>query len=266
MTSITLESVSGVNKLNEIGDTLQLRVLDQNGNEYNNVDYISNNINIATVDQTGLVTAVGNLSCIITAVTNDGSKLKDTIVIHVASDEGIRLYSDGNDTNVGIGNNLKLSCIKFLRDGDFNFYNNVTYSVNDDSLAEIVEDKLVGKAVGSVFVKATDNLDRTKSSGITFEIVEQGDDYGASIKTTSKLSTFWHSRAKNLSVGTDEMLYVVKDNILYYNVTYSVDNTDCIEIIDSDVIRCKSPGTATITITDKADPSINTQLTINVVE
>ena len=87
--SITLESVSGFTTLGRIGETLQLRVIDNNGNNYTNVTYTSSYQDVATVDQTGLVTAVGTGNCRISALDNNSNlQAYISITVEVAQSVG----------------------------------------------------------------------------------------------------------------------------------------------------------------------------------
>ena len=248
---------------------MHLRVLDQDGHEYTNVTYMSSDSSIATVEQGGLVTASEKEgSCRITAYSNEDASLRASIDITVEYIGNIILYTANNDTNVGIGNSLGLVCCKYPSSGDSIIpYTNVTYSVSDSELAEVIDNRLVGKSVGSVAVVAVDNENKTIRTGHLVNIVEQAADSGASVGSTSRLIAFYPSNDDTLQANSNYALYIIKDGqSLYYNVTFSIDNTEIVEMVGSTSIHCKSPGTATITITDKADTSISTALTINVVE
>ena len=82
------------------GETAQMTAdcFPENANE-KSVTWSSSDSNIATVDQTGKVTAVGYGDAVITATTNDGSNLKDSLTVHVEHELALEV-SMINDTAI----------------------------------------------------------------------------------------------------------------------------------------------------------------------
>jgi len=84
----TIEITSGDSASIQEGSTLQLNaVVKLNGNPVDNktVTFSSNNTSIATVDETGLITALQAGECIITASLTDNPNVYDTISITVTA-------------------------------------------------------------------------------------------------------------------------------------------------------------------------------------
>ena len=247
---------------------MPLKVIDHNGNDYGSVIYMSSDSNIATVGEDGVVRGVKAGDCRITAYSTEDNSLRDYIDIKVINFRSfITLFTDCNDHTVGIDNSLRIVCMKMLPSLEYVPYNNVTYSIDNNDIAEMVDDKVVGKAVGTVRITITDKADASLTQSIGINVVQKEMDTGISVNSPSRLTVFTsHNSDDPLQANNGYALYVIKDGqSLYYNVTFSIDNTEVVDMDGSTSIRCKSPGTATITITDKADTSINTQLTINVV-
>lgn len=98
VTGVVLNTESGT--ITSVGGTIQLTVVvSPLAATDRSVSWASSDTGVATVDETGKVTAVGNGTCAITATTNDGQfRVVCTVTVNIQSDNGSNAGSDNGST------------------------------------------------------------------------------------------------------------------------------------------------------------------------
>lgn len=213
---------------------------------------MSDDSNVATVDQTGLVTAVGTGNCRITAYDNNDGYLKSSLDIAVEAEntnsDVLFIWGESDATMVEVGDTLRLFVSK---NGES--YSDVTYLIDSTDYAEISEDGvLTGKAEGTVLVTVIDKADTSVATSKSFEVVAE----------IAVESIFVHGAADvNTITEPGGQLQIVAQaspsDELYTDVTFSV-NDETIATIDSTSgwLTAVGNGTVVVTGTSTVDNSL----------
>lgn len=204
---------------------------------------MSDDSNVATVDQTGLVTAVGTGNCRITAYDNNDGYLKSSLDIAVEAEntnsDVLFIWGESDATMVEVGDTLRLFVSK---NGES--YSDVTYLIDSTDYAEISEDGvLTGKAEGTVLVTVIDKADTSVATSKSFEVVAE----------IAVESIFIHGAADvNTITEPGGQLQIVAQaspsGKLYTDVTFSV-NDETIATIDSTSGWLTAVGNGTVVVT-----------------
>lgn len=155
VTGVTLDKSS--NSL-AAGGTFKLTATVSPDNATNKtVSWISSNPSVATVDQTGNVTAVAAGNAIITATTADGSKTAQCPITVTAANANpvsvTELNLDKNSAKVELGKSITIGA-KVLPENATN--KNVTWSSSDKNIATVdASGKVTGVKEGTVTITAT---------------------------------------------------------------------------------------------------------------
>ena len=236
VTSITLDKETV--ELTE-GATLKLTatILPENATN-KNIAWTSSAATVATVDATGLVTAIAPGESIITAKTEDGGKTATCKVIVTAQQhpvEGVSL--DKTSAELVEGETITLVAI-VTPDNASN--KNLSWSTSDASVASVENGLVTAVAPGSaVITVTTEDGGKTATCNIQVKAKEYPVEGVSLDKTSAEL------------VEGDKMTLtatIAPANASNKNVNWSSSNAS-VATVDNGVITAVAPGSAVITVT-----------------
>ena len=256
VTSVTVTPSSGT--LTTVGETLQLTagVLPENASN-RNVSWVSSNTSVATVDQTGKVTAVANGTAVITVTTQDGNKTaiaNITVSIPISVTSVTVTPSSGTLTTVG--ETLQLTA-GVLPENASN--RNVSWVSSNTNVATVDQTgKVTAVANGTAVITATtQDGNKTATANITVRVP---------ISVTSVTVT--PSSGTLTTVGETLQLTagVLPENASNRNVSWVSSNTNVATVDQTGKVTAVANGTAVITVTTQ-DGSITAtaNITVNIV-
>ena len=150
-----MEVVDGEAEITDDGGTLQLKANVTPTNASNkNVTWSVDDPRIATIDQTGLLTAVADGTITVMATAKDGSGKKGELVVEISGQSAVIVTSDG-ELATALANSTKTTIIL---DGEFNGFT-ITRGV-----------KIVG---GTIKVESADNIPGAIPKGIYIKTNEK---------------------------------------------------------------------------------------------
>lgn len=239
-------SVTGV-KLNETtatveaGNKYQLIATVQPTNATNtNVTWSSDNIDIATVDENGLVTAVKEGTANITVTTEDGSKTATCAVTVTAKEEqtvAVTGVTISESEEVTFGNTLKLTATIAPNNAT---NKNVTWTSSAENVATISSDGTVtpvGVGKTTITVKTEDG-EFTDTCEVTVKPNVQAEITGAdSVEMESTITL-----GANVTVNPSATIY---------SKTWDSSNKEVATIDENGIVTPVSVGETTITLTVK---------------
>ena len=157
--SISIEVDDEATMLAKIGQTLQLGVVVNDGNDHPiadaDVTWMSSDENVITVDGAGLVTAVGDGMAEVTAASGDVSAMVSiTVMVPSEPVAAVVRVEPASHTLEAIGQTVQLAAAVLDQDENVMADAVVTWSSDDASVATVDEDGLV-TAVGSGLAKIT---------------------------------------------------------------------------------------------------------------
>lgn len=136
-----------------------------------------NNTKVATVDETGLITAVSGGSATITVTTLDGSKKRDTIKVTVLQPvTGVSLKK--NEIRVGVGRYYTLQAVLEPAKAT---NKNMTWVSSDESIATVSGTGLKGKVTGVAWGDCT-VTGTTEDGGYSVTATVHGGSYSSAIR------------------------------------------------------------------------------------
>lgn len=220
-----------------IGKTLQIEAVISNRGTASNLEleWYSDDEYVASVDQTGKVTAMEYGDCIIYCEAVEGDAIA-TCKIHVVKEvEKIKLNYSVKTIIVGHSFTLKSTVIP--EDADFT---NVSYKADDNTIVIVDDDGVVtGIKPGSTFVRA-EALDNSGKYALCYVTVIN--EIAATGITVSDAEIY-------LIPGEHKTVnYTIKPSNTTDNVTWSSSNEEIATVSTSGKITAKSIGTAKITI------------------
>ena len=238
-TPVPVESVSfkGSTVSLDLNETQQLEWTINPENAANtNVTFTSSDTSVATVDENGLVTAVGIGEATITVTTEDGQKTNTCLVfVDYADVTGVSI--SGNDsTTYRPGQTVDLDATVAPENAN----DEVTWSSSDESIATVDENGVVTFIKeGSVTITATSVQNTNKSASVTLScqaVHVQSVSFDGSAKTVTEGETVQLSWTVNPTDAQDS------------SVTF-ISSDESVATVDANgLVTTLGPGTATITI------------------
>lgn len=211
---------------------------------------------IATVSNTGKVTAYGEGTCTITVTTADGSNKTDTCTITVKTEvvdvESVTLNK--TSTEIGVGQTEILS-VSVLPTNASN--KGVTWTSSSSTIASVSSSGLVtAKKVGECDITVKSKADTSISA--TCHVT---------VKPVSVTGVSLDEEEFDLGQGKSKTLTasVLPSNATDKSVSWSTSNSSVASVSSSGVVTAKAIGSATITATT-TDGGFTASATINVVE
>lgn len=235
-------------------DYLAYEILPANASN-KTVTFTSSNPAVATVNQYGMVTAVGVGSAVLTATANDGSAVQASFTVTVSPVAGqvtkIALYGKGS---LGIGSVEYLGYEVWPADA---VNKGITFSTSNAKIATVNEYGVVtgvGKGTATITATAKDG------SGVKGT-------YTVNVSTnTQKVTKIALYGKGTLSVGSVEYLgyEVWPADAANKGVTFSTSNGTVATVNEYGVVTGKAAGTAIITATAKDGSGIKGTYTVTV--
>ena len=229
-TSLTLEAGQD--------ETLTATVAPSNADN-KDVSWSSNNPSVASVDQTGKVSAISAGTAIITVTTADGNKTATCNVTVTAPAAQIPVTAISLDAmaTVGIGSTITLAVT--YTPADANQGKAVTWTTADAGIAIVNNGVVTGVSAGTVAITATSTTDPsiTATCNVTVQAIAVTD---VSLNKSSL----------NLQIGGNETLTatVAPANATNKNITWESSNT-AVATVNNGKVTGVAAGTATITVT-----------------
>lgn len=208
------------------------------------VTWTSSNPSVATVSESGLVTAVAQGTATITATSNLDNTKSGTCSVTVnapAAPIPVTAISIKSSTTLGIGESETLAIT--YTPADANQGKAVTWTSANSSIATVdANGKVTGVAAGTTTVTATSTTDPNIKSSCT-----------VTIQAIAVTGVTLNKATASIKVGATETLIatVAPNNATNKDVTWSSDKTGIATVNANGVVTGVAEGTAKITVTTK---------------
>lgn len=241
VTGVTLNTTT---KQMEVGDNYTLTATVAPSNATNkNVVWTSSNTNVATVDQTGKITAkaVGNTT--ITVTTQDGSKTATcavTVKAKTVSVTGVTLNTTSKTMEIGDTFILTATVAPTTATNK-----NVTWSSGNSNIATVDQTgKVTAKAVGNTNITVT-TQEGSKTATCAVTVKEK------TPTTISVIGVTLNETIKNIEVGDMFTLTatIAPSNATNKNVSWLSSNSSIATVDQTGKVTGVAAGNATITVT-----------------
>ena len=198
------------------------------------ITWISDNEEVATVDENGLVTAKSGGTATIIAITNNGLTAYCFIKIPVIKAETITL--DESSLSIESGNTHQLIA-KIYPENTTN--KKITWISSNKNIATVDENGLVtAKTKGKTTIIASTN------NGLTAKCEVSVTGVAAETITLNKTSLSIESNSRHQLIAT-----ILPENTTNKNLTWTSTNEKVATVDESGIITAKRPGTAIIIVT-----------------
>ncbi|MCL2511837.1 MAG: Ig-like domain-containing protein, partial [Bacteroidales bacterium] len=215
-----------------------------------NVVWFSNNPNVATVDQTGLVTAKGIGVAIVRATTVDGGHIAECFIRVISPVAGVTLNK--STTILAVGGVETLKATVYPENASVK---DVKWSSANEGVATVVDGKVTGVAEGTTTITVT-----TVEGGYTATcVVTVVTAYITPTGITMNPTTLSLDRGKSHQLKAD-----VKPAGANPIVTWSSSNTTIATVDDDGIVTAKAAGKATITAKTVNGYSANCTVTVTI--
>ena len=237
ITPIITELIISGDFILDVNGTTQLTVRPDVNLDFE-VIWLSENIGVATVDQTGKVTGVaaGTVNIVATLKANPSIYAKYTILVRdtSSSDTSVTGITISGTAEVLAGSRIKLSHT-FTPSGATG---DVLYTSENQAIATVDQNGwVIGIAGGTVKITVTLISNRNISDSMSVKVISLPE----SINITGN---------KTLMIGaTSQLTAVVIPNAANQAVSWSSSNTAVATVSNSGLVTAKAAGTATITVT-----------------
>lgn len=261
VTKISITNVISSKRTMVKGSTLTLKASIAPSNAtYKKLRWTSSKPSIATVNQSGKVTAKKNGTTVITATARDGSKKKVKVTITVGTRVSKVKVNTKANKSLYVGKTLKLSTSVSPSKASNKV---LVYSSSNKSIAT-VSSKGVIKAVG---------VPSGKSSATVTITVKAADGSGKSakykVKVLRPVTTISAKATKIVTVPgkTVSPSFSASPSTAYQKkLTYKSSNTKVATVNSSGVVQAKALGSAKITAVATDGSSVKKDVTVNVVD
>ena len=229
-TSLTLEAGQD--------ETLTATVAPSNADN-KDVSWSSDNPSVASVDQTGKVSAISAGTATITVTTADGNKTATCNVTVTAPAAQIPVTAISLDATATVGIGSTITLVVTYTPADANQGKAVTWTTADAGIAIVNNGVVTGVSAGTVAITATSTTDPsiTATCNVTVQAIAVTD---VSLNKSSL----------NLQIGGNETLTatVAPANATNKNITWESSNT-AVATVNNGKVTGVAAGTATITVT-----------------
>ena len=212
----------------------------------------SSNTDVVTVNQSGVVTAVGAGSAIVTATTTDGSYITRTCTVTVSRRQATGVTVSPTSATLLVGDTKQLTATV----SPSSALQGVTWSTSNSSVATVSSSGLVtAKATGTATITATAQDGSGKKGTCT-------------ITVNPVLATSITLDRTEITLGMGESTTltatVLPANATNRNVTWKSSNTTIATVTSGGVVTARSEGTGTATITATTADGTNLKATCHV--
>ena len=233
-----------------IGSTLTLKATITPSDASNKtLEWKSSNTNVATVDQSGKVTAKGVGTADIEVKTNNGKTAKCSITVKAIEVTSIEL--DKTSTSVNIGSSVTL---KATVKPDNATNKKLTWSSSNTSVATVDQNgKVTGVSKGTVDITVKSNNGKTAKCSVTVNEIAV-----KTIELNKTEVTLTEGNTTTLSAT------IKPDNATNKTVTWSSNNTSIVTVDQKGKITAVKAGTTKIVVTSKSNSSVKAEAIITV--
>jgi len=257
--TVSSVTVSPASATLEINDTQQLTatVNVTPSTADNTVTWSTSDASVATVSQTGLVTAVAQGTATITATSNLDNSKTGTCAITVnapAAPIPVTAISIDATTTIAIGESKTLTVT--YTPSDANEGKAVSWSSSNNSIATVDANGVVtGAAAGSVTITATSTTDPTITASCN-----------VTVQAIAVTNVSLNKSTLNLQVGGNETLTatVLPDNATNKNLTWSSSAPAIASVDQTGKVTAHAAGSATITVASVEDNTKAATCTVTV--
>ena len=234
-----------------VGGTETLTATITPGDVINNtLTWSSSDTNVATVDQSGLVTAKKLGTATITATATDGSGVSASCIVNVTGIENITFNK--SKTSIYVGGTETLTAT--ITPGDV-INNTLTWTSSDTNVATVDQSGLVtAKKLGTATITAT----ATDGSGVSASCV---------VTVTGAESVTLNKEEVSMYIGDTETLTatVYPDGLINKTLSWSSSKTSVATVDQNGLVIARAPGTATIRATATDGSGVSASCVVNVV-
>ena len=213
------------------------------------VSWKSSNSKVASVDSSGNVLAISKGTATITAVSNDNSSIKASVVVTVNYNLEMSLSVTDKVVNIGDSYNIVANILPEGANKD------VKYSVADSKIATVDnKGKVVAKAVGTTYITVTSVEDVTKSLKSKIEVRKKA---VTSVKSSDSNKTVKYGDSYKMNV------VVSPSNASNKQIVYSSNNKSIATVDNNGNVKTTSKmGIVTITAKSKDNPKAVSRVVI----
>lgn len=235
---------------------LQAKVLPENATD-KKITYTSHNPAVASVNEEGVITALGAGSAKITiTASNDISKeINVTVTAVSVTDIVFDPALPGNPLLLSVGGNCPIHA-KVQPENATD--KNLTYTSDNEGVAAVdAQGQITAKAVGSakITIKASNGVSKEIPVTVTTTHIPV-----TGIALTSGETAISVENRSTRQIGA----YVVPENATNKNLTYSSEDETIASVNDQGVINTHNEGTVNITITAVDNPTVSKQVKLTV--
>ena len=251
-TNITSVKITATKGEVEAGKSLQLTVTVDGSSEINEKDkevkWKSNNIEVASVDQNGLVSSkkAGIAEIIAISKVDDGKIGTFQLTVFNKSVTSVKLELDTNAIEVG-GNTQLLAIVNgdYLEAED----KQVNFETSKELVASVNQDGLItGKKIGKTTITVTSKLDESKTATIEVTVLK---------KVINKVKI--EPEFSNIEIGKSiQLTTTISGDNLEPNdkqINWRSSNPTVVSVSESGLVKARGQGNATITATSELDDS-----------
>ena len=235
---------------------LQAKVLPENATD-KKITYTSHNPAVASVNEEGVITALGAGSAKITiTASNDISKeINVTVTAVSVTDIVFDPALPGNPLLLSVGGNCPIHA-KVQPENATD--KNLTYTSDNEGVAAVdAQGQITAKAVGSakITIKASNGVSKEIPVTVTTTHIPV-----TGIALTSGETAISVENRSTRQIGA----YVVPENATNKNLTYSSEDETIASVNDQGVINTHNEGTVNITITAVDNSAVSKKVTLTV--
>ena len=249
VTGVTLNKTEAT--LTAKGQTVQLTAMVAPANATNkNVTYATSNAAVATVSESGLVTAVAKGTADITVTTEDGNKTAVCKVTVSIADQPTTVAVTGvtlnkkEETLTAKGQTVQLTATVAPANAT---NKNVTYATSNEKVATVSPEGLVtavAKGTADITVTTADG-NKTAVCKVTVNIADQPTTVAVTGVTLNKTEATLTAKGQTVQLTAT----VAPANATNKNVTYTTSNAAVATVSESGLVTAVAKGTADITVT-----------------
>lgn len=235
----------------KIGQKLELTAVVQPSNATDKtLTYTSSDVNVAKVNQSGVVTAVSVGTVDITVKAANGKQ--GVISIEVVPIEAESVKAKSEEASIQVGKTVKLEFTVLPEDTTDS---SLTFSSSDDKIATVSETgEVTAVAVGTTEITAKTKNDKKTVVKITVTAAEPD-----SVTADGKME---------LKTGETKTLEatVLPEEAEDKSLTYASDNSEIVTVSEAGVVTAVAAGTAKITVTTKNGKTAIVEVTVSEIE
>ena len=216
------------------------------------VTWSSDNDDIATVDDKGLVTAVATGTTTITAKTNDGSGLTASCTVTVTPKLVQSITMDDEALTLEVDESTILTATVYPQDADDT---SLTWRSNNAKVATVEDGKITAIAVGTAIITVTSNDGSNMTADCQVTVIPKR---VKSITINEGQVSIERTKTTQLTVT------ILPEDAGDKSVTWSSDNDEIATVDDKGLVTAVATGTTTITATTNDGSGLTAECQVTV--